>query len=70
MSGGGEAVTDTADWTPTERELPPVGVEVLTMDSGGHVQSLVFEHGLWFFPDRSMYVYYTPKFWHLGEISG
>jgi hypothetical protein len=51
------------DWTPTDRELPPARVEVATMDSSGHVQTLVREGRLWWFPDRSMYVYYTPKFW-------
>jgi hypothetical protein len=51
------------DWTPTERQLPPEGVVVNAMDSGGHVQPLVLEQGLWFFPDRSMYVYFVPKMW-------
>lgn len=51
------------DWTPTAQGLPPEGVEVETMDSGGHVQSLTYKSGLWFFPDMSMYVYYTPQAW-------
>jgi hypothetical protein len=53
----------SADWTPTESALPPVGIAVETMDSGGHVQQLVRDGNLWFFTDRSMYVYYTPSFW-------
>lgn len=52
-----------SDWTPTERALPPDGQEVLTMGEHGTVQTLVRDGNLWFFPDRSMYVYYTPKFW-------
>ena len=51
------------DWIPTDQQPPPEGVVVRTMDSGGHVRELVREKGLYFFPDRSMYVYYTPKFW-------
>lgn len=51
------------DWTPTERELPPDGVVVQTMDSGGHVQDLRRKGNLFWFPDGSMYVYYVPKFW-------
>ena len=51
------------DWTPTDEDLPPPGKIVEAMDSGGHVQDLVFERGLWWFPDRSMYVYFIPKFW-------
>ena len=52
-----------SDWTPTTDRLPEAGVTVDAMDSGGHVQPLVYERNLWWFPDRSMYVYYVPKFW-------
>jgi hypothetical protein len=52
-----------SDWTPTEQALPPSRLEVQTMDSGGHVQTLVRDGHLWWFPDRSMYVYYVPRFW-------
>jgi hypothetical protein len=55
------------DWIPTDRALPPNGEVVQSMDSGGHVQPLVRNGNLWFFADRSMYVYYTPKFWKRGE---
>ena len=51
------------DWTLTERELPPDGQVVHTMDSGGHVHDLQRKGSLWWFADRSMYVYYVPKFW-------
>lgn len=50
-------------WVETSSALPPERVEVDTMDSGGHTQTLVREGPLWFFPDRSMYVYYTPQRW-------
>ena len=56
-----------ADWTPIDTQdratLPPDGVVVDTMDSGGHVQPLVRRGNLFWFPDMSMYVYYVPKFW-------
>ncbi len=55
--------TATRDWTPTAGELPPEGEVVETMDSGGAVQNLIREGGLWFFTDMSMYVYYVPKYW-------
>jgi hypothetical protein len=49
----------TRDWKRTAPDLiPEEGAEVDAMDSGGHVQRL-----LWWFPDRSMYVYFTPMFW-------
>lgn len=53
----------TTDWNVTATEAPGEGIEVDAMDSGGHVQRLVFERGLWWFPDRSMYVYFVPQFW-------
>lgn len=56
-------MTNASNWTAPEHALPPEGVEVNTMKSDGEVSPLVYESGLWFFPDRSMYVYYTPKFW-------
>ena len=53
------------DWTPTEQGLPPAGVIVEAMDSGGHVQLLKRDGSLWWFADGSMYVYYVPKFWRV-----
>lgn len=50
-------------WTLCSDELPPEGVEVMTLSPGRMEQSLVRQGGLWFFPDRSMYVYYTPEAW-------
>lgn len=52
-----------SDWTATAGRRPPQGVEVDAMDSGGHVQRLVYDDGLWWFPDRSMYVYFVPQLW-------
>ena len=55
------------DWTMTEKCRPTNGEVVETMDSGGHVQDLKRENNLWWFPDGSMYVYYTPKAWRRKE---
>ena len=54
---------DEQDWCPTDRILPEEGKVVWAMDSGGHVQTLKLSSGLWWFPDGSMYVYFTPLFW-------
>ena len=55
------------DWIPTTAQLPEAGVEVETKieDDRGirNQQSLVRDGSLWFFPDRTMYVYYTPTHW-------
>lgn len=53
------------NWTRTSEQLPEEGVEVDAMDSGGHVRRLVYENNLWWFPDRSMYVYFVPGFWRM-----
>lgn len=50
-------------WNATGERLPQEGQEVWTMNSAGEVGTLVYLNGLWWFPDRSMYVYYTPQFW-------
>ncbi len=51
-----------SEWQPIE--TAPQYVEVLTkIDDGSGVrnkQSLKRQGRLWFFPDGSMYVYYTP----------
>lgn len=50
-------------WTRTEVEQPVSGEIVQTISPGGIETELLYSDGLWFFPDRSMYVYYTPEFW-------
>lgn len=53
------------DWHPIN--TAPEGVVVMTKidDAAGprHEQPLVRQGSLWFFPDRSMYVYYQPTHW-------
>lgn len=55
-------------WTETKLLLPPDGVIVETKldDAKGvrNEQKLKRRGNLWFFPDGSMYVYYTPTHWH------
>ncbi len=55
------------DFQCTAQKLPPDNTLVETMNSKGNIQILKYHHGLWFFPDMSMYVYYTPKFWRLKK---
>ncbi len=54
-------------WTRTQDRLPPEGVIVDTkIDNANGVrneQKLKRCGNLWFFPDGSMYVYYTPTHW-------
>ena len=51
-------------WTRTSDRLPPAGEVVKTISEGGMEQELKYDDsGLWFVPDGSMYIYYTPMFW-------
>jgi len=54
-------------WNECTKSLPADGVVVETKidDANGrrNEQKLVREGRLWFFPDHSMYVYYTPTHW-------
>ena len=54
-------------WTECKHELPKEGVVVHTKvdDKCGvrNEQTLKRNGSLWFFPDGSMYVYYTPTHW-------
>ena len=58
-----------ADWIKVYEQLPPQGVVVDTKldDAQGvrNEQPLKLANGnrLWWFPDGSMYVYYTPTHW-------
>jgi hypothetical protein len=56
-----------AQWTPTKENLPDEDTECLVITEGGEEHELVFWHNLWFVPDKSMYVYYTPVFWQSIE---
>ena len=52
-------------WLPIE--TAPEGVEVITKIhdtvSSRNIQTLVKRGRLWFVPDGSMFVYYTPTHW-------
>lgn len=60
-------------WTPTNKTLPPNGLIVETkIDDGKGVRNrttLKRNNNLWFLPDGSMYVYYTPTHWRLIELN-
>jgi len=59
-------------WVATEERLPDddVVVETKIDDNDGlrNVQQLKRQGRLWFFPDGSMYVYYTPTHWRPVEL--
>lgn len=55
------------EWISVAKCYPPDGVEVMTkiddQDGVRNEQTLLKYGNLWFFPDRSMYVYYRPTHW-------
>lgn len=50
-------------WIKTKDRLPEEDAVVLTVSDGGTEQKLKRQGTLWFLPDASMYVYYTPVMW-------
>lgn len=48
-------------WHSVRTDPPPEGLEVIVMNNDG--AHLVRKGNLWFLPDMSMYVYYTPEYW-------
>lgn len=61
-------------WNKVSDKTPPDGVELETKihDDNGlrNEQTLVFHGGLWWFPDKSMYVYYSPTHWRHKKGGG
>ena len=60
------------DWIKVSQQLPPKETVVETkIDDGRYcrnVQRLKRKGWLWFYPDGSMYVYYTPTHWRYKEV--
>lgn len=56
-----------SEWRLILEDEPPAGTEVMTKvdDQNGcrNVQSLKWDGDLWWLPDGSMYVYYSPTHW-------
>lgn len=50
-------------WTPTENKLPEDNTPCRVITPSGDECDLTFYRGLWFLPDMSMYVYFTPVYW-------
>lgn len=50
-------------WNHTSSQLPEEGRVVLTISESGMEQALKRQGNLWYLPDGSMYVYYTPIKW-------
>lgn len=62
----------TNDWISISEHMPPESqiVDTKIDDEKGirNETQLVFSNGLWWFPDKSMYVYYSPTHWKYGAL--
>lgn len=64
------------EWIPIADSLPPRGLVVDTMiddeDGVRNERPLMRAYGsnLWWLPDGSMYVYYTPTHWRRSNLEG
>lgn len=58
---------ESNNWTHVLNAMPQDGVEVETKIDDGkgcrNVATLIHQQGLWWVPDMSMYVYYSPTHW-------
>lgn len=65
-------MVDMSKWIEIDPEFPEEGKVVLTkiQDQGGirNIQKLVRQGPLYYFPDMSMYVYYTPTHFLQDDI--
>lgn len=50
-------------WNQTKHHLPPENEVVKVITESGDEYELVYSSGLWFLPDKSMYVYFVPVYW-------
>lgn len=70
MDGSGKS----DKWIATSEQLPVENqiVETKIDDENGvrNEQELIYSHNLWFLPDKSIYVYYTPTHWRRSERTG
>jgi len=61
----------TADiqWAVTEKKAPPEGVLLDVITETGRQTQLIFEQGMWWLEDKSMYVYFVPLFWKVADTA-
>lgn len=61
---GWQPLPDKAKWIPVTSGLLPDHARVVeVLASGGERSQLRYDSGLWWLPDGSMHVYFTPTHW-------
>ena len=49
-------------FTETQYRTPDYGTLCEVITNGGDTRELIYDMNLWWLPDKSMYVYFTPKY--------
>lgn len=50
-------------WVKTAERMPPNDWMGRVITESGDERELVYSGNLWWLPDRSMYVYFSPELW-------
>lgn len=54
---------ETVQWELWRESSPESGEKLRVITPSGDERTLAFQNGMWWLPDMSMYVYFTPVFW-------
>lgn len=57
----------TGNWTPLVEAMPPSKVLLEVITPGGDKRPLIYADGLWWLPDMSAYVHFTPTCWRPAD---
>ncbi len=55
------------DWKSTKDDTPPQDKLLDVITETGRQTQLILSRGLFWLPDRSMYVYYVPMLWRVAQ---
>lgn len=58
-----------AKWTPSNKMIPAEDGLYTVITESGDERELYWRRNLWWLPDLSMYVYFTPIFWKRKDPS-
>ena len=56
-------VRHTHRWYDLSEKKPDDGRKIIGLDSGSNERELIFSRNMFWLPDMSMYVYFTPSKW-------
>ena len=54
---------NVVQFVETQYRTPDYNTKCEVITPGGETRELIYDMGLWWLPDKSMYVYFTPTYW-------